>query len=405
MELLFADWDSRLSRYISGAQDNLVQITPPKGAPDHLTAAAFLGCDGTRTGVDNVHCPARMFGSCQFLDSLSMFYATNASDAKSPLLTTVALNVTESIFTNPYNFPFFVPAWSLNAQDPTELVLWVNGTEAEKTKTGLYRLSLPSDPQELLATPPQHELLATVDGLILDIKAGGRNHGKLSTKVITAINNTHIITLDDNILSVHPLPSKFAVPVHLHAVKHGDWALGPLGHGSTVFVSVSPADRNHVAVTGWPEDYNHGKEGVWYSTNAGTTWRNIMGDLTNASGTIARVRPNGVLIMEFEEYNFDCVLVGTVNGVFVTFTDNASIGKWTRLGSLRDFPRVLNYGLSYEPYSDTLVAATYGRGVYALHRARELLYRHHHQRLGTHSAHDAQLLPSSRFFPKQHACA
>ena len=130
-----------------------------------------------------------------------------------------------------------------------------------------------------------------------------------------------------------------------------------------------------------------------------------MGDLTNASGTIARVRPNGVLIMEFEEYNFDCVLVGTVNGVFVTFTDNASIGKWTRLGSLRDFPRVLNYGLSYEPYSDTLVAATYGRGVYALHRARELLYRHHHQRLGTHSAHDAQLLPSSRFFPKQHACA
>ena len=110
MEILFGDWDSRLSRYISGAQDNLVQITPPKGAPDHLTAAAFLGCDGTRTGVDNVHCPARMFGSCQFLDGLSMFYATTASDVKSPLLTTVALNVTDSIFTNPYNFPFFVPA-------------------------------------------------------------------------------------------------------------------------------------------------------------------------------------------------------------------------------------------------------------------------------------------------------
>ena len=142
-------------------------------------------------------------------------------------------------------------------------MLWVNGTEAENTKTGLYRLSLPSDPQELMAAPPQHELLATVDGFIFDIKAGGRNHGKLSTKVITAVNNTHIITLDDYKLSVHPLPSKFAVSVHLHAVKHGDWALGPLGHCSTVFVSVSPADRNHVAVTGWPEDYNHGEEGVW----------------------------------------------------------------------------------------------------------------------------------------------
>ena len=75
--------------------------------------------------------------------------------------------------------------------------------------------------------------------------------------------------------------------------------------------------------------------------------------------------------------------------------------------SLRHFPRVLNYGLSYEPYSDTLVAATYGRGVYALPHAREVLYRHHQQRLGKDSSggHGVQLLPSSRFFPKQEACA
>ena len=38
--------------------------------------------------------------------------------------------------------------------------------------------------------------------------------------------------------------------------------------------------------------------------------------------------------------------------------------RWSRFGTCSDFPIVLTAGLSYEHYSDTLVAATFGRGVY-----------------------------------------
>merc|ERR1711871_802130 len=133
--------------------------------------------------------------------------------------------------------------------------------------------------------------------------------------------------------------------------------------------------------------------------DAGRSWRDVTGNLVAATKTIARARPNGVLLIEFEQHGFRCLLVGTVNGVFVSFSDDKHLGKWTRLGG-KEFPLVLNYGLSYEHYSDTLVAATYGRGVYILHNAREVL-------LAIHEGNDsltAELKTSARFFPMQQAC-
>ena len=58
------------------------------------------------------------------------------------------------------------------------------------------------------------------------------------------------------------------------------------------------------------------------------------------------------------------LLVGTSTGVFVSWTDRP--GQWARLGSCSNFPMVLTLGLSHERTSDTLVAATMGRGVYTM---------------------------------------
>ena len=44
---------------------------------------------------------------------------------------------------------------------------------------------------------------------------------------------------------------------------------------------------------------------------------------------------------------------------------------WTRLGGCAQLPLVLVAGLSYEPTSDTITAATMGRGVYALKKATD----------------------------------
>ena len=66
------------------------------------------------------------------------------------------------------------------------------------------------------------------------------------------------------------------------------------------------------------------------------------------------------------------LLVGTVSGVFISWTDG--LGKWSRLGSCADLPLVKVAGLTHEHYSDTLVAATMGRGVYALRGARHAVF-------------------------------
>merc|ERR1712194_3880 len=105
-----------------------------------------------------------------------------------------------------------------------------------------------------------------------------------------------------------------------------------------------------------------GEEAIFFTTDAGVTWQNITGDLTKATGTTARYRPSGVLIMEYTEHNVNAILVGTTNGVYVTWSDR--IGVWQRLGDEATFPRVKAQRLSYEAYSDVLVCATYGRGVY-----------------------------------------
>lgn len=80
-----------------------------------------------------------------------------------------------------------------------------------------------------------------------------------------------------------------------------------------------------------------------------------------------------MLLVDFPELKASALLVGTVTGVFLSWTDEAHLGKWSRLGSCSDLPLVLVMGLSYEPYSDTLLAATYGRGVYILEDAKRIL--------------------------------
>jgi hypothetical protein len=70
------------------------------------------------------------------------------------------------------------------------------------------------------------------------------------------------------------------------------------------------------------------------------------------------------------------LLVGTVSGVYVTFVEKAlaaGAASWARVGTCDEFPLVLTLGLSYEPTSDTLVAATMGRGVYAKHGISQVL--------------------------------
>ena len=145
------------------------------------------------------------------------------------------------------------------------------------------------------------------------------------------------------------------------------------------------------------------------SQDAGESWNDATGNLVNATGTTAKARPSGLLLVDVDvDVDVDvhtkagvakgvatgaasgaasgaatgsltgtrskeqgkaaqrkvALLVGTSTGVFVSWTDRP--GQWARLGSCSNFPMVLTLGLSHERTSDTLVAATMGRGVYTM---------------------------------------
>ena len=161
-------------------------------------------------------------------------------------------------------------------------------------------------------------------------------------------------------------------PSILEYTAAGDPLIGPVSHGQTVFLAVHPADSSTAAVTGWSSviDNAAGQDSVWLTSDAGRTWTDVTGDLVAATGTVGRPRPSGLLLLG------DALLVGTVSGVYVSYPKAGHPVAWSRLGLCSDLPLVLVMGLSHEPSSDTLVAATMGRGIYTLPNATNALKQH-----------------------------
>lgn len=82
----------------------------------------------------------------------------------------------------------------------------------------------------------------------------------------------------------------------------------------------------------------------------------------------------------------DVIVLGTATGVFASVSDYGNTGRWFRVGLCSELPMVIRgfivqnpncaaclrlrsalqvmvQGVSYEAYSDTLVVATFGRGI------------------------------------------
>jgi hypothetical protein len=391
-----------------------------------------------RTAVDNKHCPARMLSSCQNLDGLTMFSGQP--------LAAVPMDVT-SLFPEASSFLLMMPPFALNTQAPDAMLVWVNGTD--KRPAGVWQVSVPDpkaanrvDPFALGAVVLDHkqikpwasgsediyedededkqeerafkreqalELLApqhVVDVAkgIYEVVAGGFTKNVSDPSLLVLMGHDALFVRQNNkALVEHKLPQTFAQPVVFNVVNNTQ-ILGPLTHGKTTSLAVSPADSDVISVTGWPEDMQNGDEHIWLSNDAGVTWVDVMGDLANASGTSWKVRPSGVLLVEYIDAGFHALLVGTVNGAFVMFTD--APGQWSRVGSMGDFPLVKTDSLTYEHYSDTLVAATYGRGVYVLPHARDVLLKQKEQ-LQQGKCNVVTPTPpvsSARFFPPQDTC-
>ena len=313
-------------------------------------------------------------------------------------------------FPEPAAFPFFVQPMALNAQDPARLVFWANGTASHRGGFYAFHIGANVTKSEQIRAPGL-ELATPAHASVLAFVSGGTTAGKADPGLLVGISNTHLYARSARTggrLVERRLPATFAMPVTLgyNASDKGSRILGPLTHASTVSLAVAASDSDVIAVTGWASvSENSGPEHIFLSTDGGITWHNLTANLREASGVVGRVRPGGLLIVDLLENKARAVLVGTSNGVLVTYVHldgpaAATPSGWSRFGESDEFPLVLTKGLSYEHYSDTLVAATFGRGVYTIHGAKARLLDHRASvQPGFARVPESS---SAHFFPPQH---
>ena len=97
------------------------------------------------------------------------------------------------------------------------------------------------------------------------------------------MSNEHLYVKNaatNQVMETRMLPTAFAVPVTLpyDATNNGSRILGPVTHGRTISLAVSPSDSNTVAVTGWPSvETNAGKEQVFLTHDGGLSWKDVTG--------------------------------------------------------------------------------------------------------------------------------
>ena len=137
-------------------------------------------------------------------------------------------------------------------------------------------------------------------------------------------------------LTKAPLPNRFVTDIALDANNIQRAAITFSG-----FNSVTPNTPGHVFLT----------------TNQGQSWTDISGNLPDVPVTSAAINPT----------NPNTIYIGTDLGVFQTTNGGSS---WERLGN--GMPRVATFMVRYHAATNTLFAATHGRGVYRLTTSRSL---------------------------------
>ncbi|MEZ4919825.1 MAG: T9SS type A sorting domain-containing protein [Saprospiraceae bacterium] len=115
-------------------------------------------------------------------------------------------------------------------------------------------------------------------------------------------------------------------------------------------VEVQPGDDNHLLVT----FSNFGAVSVWETTNGGTSWQNIEGDLPDMPVRWAIFHP----------FDYDQVLLATELGVWSTDDLDGTSTSWWPTNNF-GLANVRVDMLEYRPSDHLVVAATHGRGMYS----------------------------------------
>ncbi|MCI0391253.1 MAG: hypothetical protein MOB07_21135 [Acidobacteria bacterium] len=133
----------------------------------------------------------------------------------------------------------------------------------------------------------------------------------------------------------------------------------PLPNRYVTDIALVPNNRERAIVTfsGFGTNTPGTPGHVFLTNDRGASWTDISGNLPDVPVTSVAINPN----------NTNTIYIGTDLGVFQTMDGGAT---WIRLEI--GMPRVATFMVRYHTASNTLVAATHGRGVFRLTTARSL---------------------------------
>ena len=118
--------------------------------------------------------------------------------------------------------------------------------------------------------------------------------------------------------------------------------------GSVSCMTVDPTNENHILVT----YSNYGVNSIWETTNGGTSWTSIEGNLPDMPVRWAM----------FDPRNSDWALIATELGIWSTDNINGGSTDWDPTNS--GLANVRVDMLQYRSSDRTIAAATHGRGLY-----------------------------------------
>ena len=99
---------------------------------------------------------------------------------------------------------------------------------------------------------------------------------------------------------------------------------------------------------------------VFFSTNAGSTWGDVTGDL------LSSFDPGTFRTMVFIPGDDNAIVVGANRGTYVAF-ESTGFSDWDALGT--DLPNAIVMELDYDAADDALIAGLLGRGAFKLQPA------------------------------------
>jgi len=331
-------YDSLNDAIIAGAQDNGTALQSGFGSS---TWRAISGGDGGFSAVDNNQAahPGQsvLYSTAQFLGS----FQRQVRDASNNLIgdpVSLALRVTgpgitgTSTLKKADTVQFYSP-YVVNSAAGDRLLIGTGDQNNPGTTGYIYESKNRGDDLVRLTAAPV--------GFVTALAYGGVLGGAANPDV------AYVGTQGDNPLLLRTAAGGAFNPVPAYATAGGS---------APRSIALDPDNWKRAYIV----DANNR---VWLTTNAGTSFTQITGNVGALSGSLRTVavydQPNAA-----DEANDDTVFLGGLGGVFVAGNPQTSSSAWSQFGTVAGarLPNVVVNNLIYDTTDNLLLAGTLGRG-------------------------------------------